>query len=121
MASLLEKEAVFSDEMALISGVINNRLERSFYLGIDASVRYGVRNFTTPLMKTELRKMTPYNVYRVKGLPPTPIANPSSMALIAACNPVKTDFVYYVLKGDKRHHFSKTLAEHNRAVHKYLR
>ena len=121
LASLLEKEASNIEEMALIAGVINNRLTQRMPLGIDASVRYGALNFNQPLLQSQLQTVTPYNTYKIKGLPPTPISNPSSAALLAACNPVKTDYLYYVSMDGKRHYFSKTLKEHHQAVHKYLR
>jgi len=121
LASLLEKEASNIDEMAVIAGVINNRLTQRMPLGIDAAVRYGVKNFSQPLLQSQLQTSTPYNTYKLKGLPPTPISNPSSAALLAACNPVKTDYLYYVSMDGKRHYFSKTLKEHHQAVHKYLR
>lgn len=121
LASLLEKEATDSAEMAIIAGVINNRLTKHMSLGIDAAVRYGVKNFSQPLLHSQLQTATPYNTYKLKGLPPTPISNPSSVALLAACNPAKTDYLYYVSMDGKRHYFSKTLKEHHQAVHKYLR
>jgi UPF0755 protein len=121
LASLLEKEAASVDEMAVIAGVINNRLTKRMPLGIDAAVRYGVKNFSQPLLQSQLQTLTPYNTYKLKGLPPTPISNPSSSALLAACNPVKTEYLYYVSMDGKRHYFSKTLKEHHQAVHKYLR
>ncbi|MBT4803752.1 MAG: endolytic transglycosylase MltG [Legionellales bacterium] len=121
LASLLEKEASDIEEMSLISGVINNRLRKNISLDIDASVRYGVKNFTKPILASELKELTPYNTYRLRGLPPTPIAMPSAAAILAACNPIDSDYFYYVSIDGKHHHFSKSLKEHNRAVHKYLR
>ena len=120
-ASLIEKETANPKEMRLISGVIQNRLRHHYYLGIDAAVRYGVRNFSKPLYRSELQAMTPYNTYRIKGLPPTPIAIPSSQALLAACDPAQPAFLYYVAIDGYSHHFSKTLQEHNKAVAKYRR
>ncbi|MBT4885484.1 MAG: endolytic transglycosylase MltG [Legionellales bacterium] len=121
LASLLEKEASDIDEMAIIAGVINNRLNKNISLDIDAAVRYGVGNFTKPILASELKKVTPYNTYKLRGLPPTPIAMPSGAAILAACNPINSDYYYYVSIDGKHHHFSKSLKEHNRAVHKYLR
>ena len=121
IASLLEKEAVGYDEMSLVSGVIENRLKKDMYLGIDASVRYGVKNFNKPLKMSELRKIGPYNTYRRKGLPITPIANPSKQALDAACNPTSSDYFYYVLESTDvdQHKFSRTYKEHRQAVKIY--
>jgi UPF0755 protein len=67
----------------------------------------------------DLRTKTPYNSYVVKGLPPTPIAMPSMDAIDAALHPAYTDYLYFVATGDGRHVFSKTLAEHDKAIQRY--
>jgi UPF0755 protein len=120
-ASLLEKEAVNYDEMGLIVGVINNRFKKNMKLEIDASVRYGVKNFTRPIYMSELKDKNKYNLYVYKGLPPSPIAMPSLPALSAVCNPIESDYLYYVLKSKDKHHFSKSLKEHKNAIKLYLR
>jgi len=72
-----------------------------------------------PLKRSDLKKDSPYNTYTRSGLPPGPISLPGRSALLAAANPLATEDLYFVAKGDRSHHFSKTLKEHNRAVKKY--
>lgn len=119
VASLLEKEAIGTEEMSLVASVISNRLKKNMKLDIDASVRYGVKNFNSPLLKSELRNNNPYNTYLNKGLPPTPIANPSVVALNSACSPANSDYYFYVVEDKGKHYFSKTLSEHRKAVKRY--
>ena len=119
IASLLEKEAIGNEEMSLVAGVVSNRLKKNMSLDIDASVRYGVKNFSSPLLKSELRNKNKYNLYLNKGLPPTPIANPSVIALNSACSPTKSSYYFYVVEDEGKHYFSKTLSEHRKAVKRY--
>lgn len=121
LASMVEKEAGVAAERSVIAGVFLNRLQRGMRLQSDPTVMYGIEDFTGPLTKTNLRTSTPYNTYTLKRLPAGPICNPGQGALQAVLMAEKTDFLYFVAKGKRRHHFSKTLREHNRAVYKYLR
>jgi UPF0755 protein len=73
--------------------------------------------YTGKIYKEDLLQDTPYNTYLHKGLPPTPIAIPSLAAIEAAMHPQQHDYFYFVAKGDGSHQFSKTLVEHNQAVH----
>jgi UPF0755 protein len=106
IASMIEKEAVVDSERPLIAAVIYNRLHAHIPLGIDATIRYalGVPG-TQSLTNADLRNATPYNSRLYKGLPPTPISNPGLKSMQAAAHPAKVDYLYFVAKPDKRHHY----------------
>ena len=105
VASLIEKEASVADERAKVAAVIYNRLKQNMALGIDATVRYAVDKWTGALTSEDLKVDSPYNTRTVKGLPPTPIANPGVAALRAALEPAAVDYLYYVLSDTQGHHF----------------
>ena len=106
IASMIEKEAVVPAERRLIAAVIYNRLHAKMPLGIDATIRYGLRiPGTKSLTKKALASSSPYNTRRFRGLPPTPIANPGLASIRAAAHPARVDYLYFVRKPDKRHHF----------------
>lgn len=123
LASLVEKETGAPEERPLIAGVFINRLRSGMRLQTDPSVIYGLGDkFDGNLRKADLLRDGPYNTYRRAGLPPTPIALPGAAALRAAVRPAETDAIFFVAtgRGDGRHVFSTTLAEHNAAVRAYL-
>src|SRR5581483_8092717 len=106
IASMIEKEAVVDSERPLIAAVIYNRLHARMPLGIDATLRYGLNvPGTKPLTKSDLANPTPYNTRLHLGLPPTPISNPGLPSLVAAAHPAKVNYLYFVAKPDKKHHF----------------
>ena len=106
VASMVERETVAPEERRLVAAVIYNRLRLDMPLGIDATLRYGLGiPGTRPLTKTQLRSSTPYNTRRFKGLPPTPIGNPGLPSMRAAARPANVDYLYYVRKPDRVHHF----------------
>ena len=119
IASLIEKETDGTDQRDIAS-VIYNRLQKpgetAGLLQIDASLLYGLPDHTGAITNADKAVDTPYNLYLHKGLPPTAIANPGSAALKAAMDPNDTDYYYYALGTDGKHHFSKTLSEHNAFV-----
>ncbi len=119
LASIIEKETGASFERPIISSVFHNRLKKKMRLESDPTVIYGINNFDGNLTRKHLITRTPYNTYKIKGLPAGPIANPGRAALEAALYPEKTVFIYFVSKKDSTHHFSTSLKEHNRAVRKY--
>ena len=119
LASIIQKEAGNNSEMPLISAAFHNRLRRGIALQADPTVIYGVKNFDGNLTRRHLREITPYNTYRVPGLPPGPIASPGRAALEAAANPAAVSYLYFVARGDGSHKFSNTLREHNAAVRRY--
>lgn len=121
VASMIEKETALAQEMPIIAGIILKRWQHQRLLQIDASVIYGLlpSDYQGNLTKQMLRKDTPYNTYIHKGLPPTPISMPSQQALQAALHPQKTDYWYYVAKGDGSHQFSKSLSGQRQAIQHY--
>ena len=119
LASIVEKETGRPEERPLIASVFLNRLRLGMRLESDPTVIYGIENFDGDLKKKDLADKTPYNTYVIHGLTPGPIANPGFESIKAVMDPARTDYLYFVSKNDGSHHFSKTLAEHNRAVEIY--
>jgi UPF0755 protein len=121
IASLVEREAQLARERPLIASVIYNRLRDGTPLGIDATIRYEIQNWSRPLRVSELEADTPYNSRLRRGLPPTPIGNPGLASLKAAAKPARTDYFFFVRKpGDSGEHaFSETNAEFERDVARY--
>jgi uncharacterized YceG family protein len=106
IASMIEKEVVAPEERGLVAAVIYNRLHDGMPLGIDATVRYGFNvPGTEPLKESQLNSLNPYNTRKVPGLPPTPIANPGLASMQAAAHPAKVDYLFFVRKPDRIHHF----------------
>jgi UPF0755 protein len=119
LASIIEKETALPEEKPLISAVFHNRLKKKIPLQSDPTVIYGIKNFNGNLTKEDLTRPTPYNTYRIAGLPPTPICNPGKDSLLAAVHPAPVPYLYFVSKNDGSHYFSCDIEEHNRAVWKY--
>ena len=117
-ASLIEKEACATLEKPLISSVFHNRMILGMRLQSDPTAVYGIDGFTGKIGPDDLLSESPYNTYRHEGLPPGPICNPGLDSIKAALWPAKTDYLYFVSKGDGTHVFSRTLQEHNRAISK---
>ncbi len=120
MASIVEKETGVAAERPQVASVFVNRLERGMRLETDPTVIYGVTNgegvLDRGLRRSELNRVTPYNTYRIDGLPPTPIANPGRAAIRAALNPDTTEYIFFVADGTGGHAFGRTLEEHNANV-----
>lgn len=121
LASMVEKEAVVPEEKPLIASVFRNRLKIGMPLQSDPTAIYGVRAFGGTVTKQDLQRQSPYNTYRVKGLPPGPIGNPGLDAIKAVLQPARTDYLYFVARKDGTHQFSRTLQEHNQGVHLFLK
>jgi UPF0755 protein len=121
LASMVEKEAVAPAERPLIASVFHNRLNKKMPLQSDPTAVYRLRAFAGKISKQDIQSDSPYNTYRISGLPPGPIGNPGSEAINAVLSPAKTKYLYFVAKLDGTHYFSTTLDEHNRAVQKYLK
>lgn len=120
MASIVEKETGAAADRGKVASVFVNRLQKGMLLQTDPTVIYGLgEKFDGNLRKVDLLSDTPYNTYTRPGLPPTPIALPGMASLDATLHPPKTDFLYFVARGDGSSAFSRTLEEHNRAVAKY--
>jgi UPF0755 protein len=120
LASIIEKETSVPDERRIVSSVFVNRLNRGMPLQTDPTVIYGITRgegvLGRGLRRSELDRETPWNTYKIRGLPPTPIANPGRAAIEAALNPEATDYIFFVADGTGGHAFAETLAEHNRNV-----
>ena len=121
MASLIEKETAVPEERELVAGVFVRRLKQNMKLQTDPTVIYALgESFDGNLRRRDLKVDSPFNTYRYRGLPPTPIAAAGRAAIRAALQPKPGEALYFVATEDNgRHHFSRTLAEHNRAVVKY--
>jgi UPF0755 protein len=106
IASMIEKEVVAPEERPLVAAVIYNRLKAGMTLGIDATIRYGLGvPPTESLRESHLADPTPYNTRIHAGLPPTPIANPGLASMQAAAHPADVNYLFFVRKPDKVHHF----------------
>lgn len=106
IASMVEKETLAPEERPLVAAVIYNRLHAHMPLGIDATLRYGLNiPPTKSILESQLQSNNPYNSRKLPGLPPTPIANPGLASIQAAAHPAKVDYLYFVRKPDKQHHF----------------
>ncbi|MBI3790688.1 MAG: endolytic transglycosylase MltG [Gemmatimonadetes bacterium] len=116
LASIIEKEAVKDEERAIISAVYHNRLRKGMPLQADPTVQYALGRKPGRVLFRDLRVRSPYNTYRVKGLPPGPIAAPGAKSLEAAVHPAKVPFLYFVAHPDGHHEFRTTYAEHAKAV-----
>jgi uncharacterized YceG family protein len=123
IASMIDREVQIAKERPLVAAVIYNRLKDGMPLGIDATLRYELKNWTDPLKVSELEADTPYNTRVNTGLTPTPIGNPGLASIEAAANPAKVDYLFYVVKpcGDGAHNFSSTDAEFQQDVDAYNR
>lgn len=119
LASIIEKEAVIPEEQPVISAVFWNRLRRGMPLQADPTVKYALGNNDQALTLTDLQVDSPFNTYRYRGLPPSPIASPGKAAILAVLSPAKVNYLYFVSMDGRRHFFSTTLDQHNSAVAKY--
>jgi UPF0755 protein len=114
VASIVEREAKVPDDQGRVAQVVYNRLARGMPLQLDSTVIYALGGHLTTLTKADFSITSPYNTYRVAGLPPTPIANPSEASLVAALNPTPGPWLYFVVVApDGTEAFSTTLAEQN--------
>ena len=119
LASLIEKETGDGTERPLVSAVFHNRLKIKIPLQSDPTVIYALQPPAKILTRKDLQSRSPYNTYRIKGLPPSPICNPGLSSLRAALFPAPVPYLYFVSKNDGTHLFSVDLDDHNRAVKFY--
>jgi UPF0755 protein len=121
IASMVEREAQVARERRLVASVIYNRLRQGMPLGIDATIRYALNQWTRPLRESELATSSPYNTRTNVGLPPGPIGNPGLASIRAAARPARSDYLFYVVKpcAGGEHSFSSTDAEFQRDVARY--
>ncbi len=120
MASILEREANTPEDMQTVAGILWNRIKLGMPLQVDAAFGYArQQNGYTPTA-ADLEGDSPYNTYRNKGLPPTPISNPGLAALRAAATPAKTSYLYYLTGKDGAMHYAQTFEQHKRNRELYL-
>ncbi len=115
LASIVEREAVAVEEQPIISGVFLRRLKLNRRLESCATINYALGTNKKRLTYADLEVDSPFNTYRYHGLPPGPISNPGRAALLAVLYPAKTEYLYFVARGDGTHIFSRTNREHERA------
>lgn len=123
IAAMIDKEVIHDDEKPLVSSVIHNRLSQNMKLGIDATVKYATGKDDARVLNSDLEYDSPYNTYKVTGLPLGPICSGiSDSAIEAARNPAQTDYVYYVLKDKEGHHFfTNNVQDFENAKQEYLK
>ena len=126
LASLVEMETTDPSELGEVAGVFKRRLQAGMRLQTDPTVVYGIEGrqdqpFDGRIRRVHLQTDHPWNTYTRHGLPPTPIGLPGLASIRAAARPAEGDTYYFVARGDGTHQFSRTLAEHNRAVDRYIR
>ncbi len=123
LASMVEKEAGNEEDKKKVASVFLNRLKKKMRLQSDPTVVYSLTEGREPLNRelnrSDLKTKSPFNTYKIDGLPPSPICNPSKSSIYAVSNPLKTDFLFFVANGEGGHNFSKDLKQHNRFVKEY--
>lgn len=112
MASILEREAQIATEKPIMASVFYNRLKKGMKLASDATVNFAYDYKKKRMYYKDLKIDSPYNTYMYKGLPPGPIANPDYESVMAAINPAKTKYLFFVATGGGHHTFTKTYREH---------
>lgn len=119
LASMIGKESMTSSEKPLISAVFHNRMKIGMKLQSDPTAIYGLKDEVKTILSKHLKLDNPYNTYRIKGLPPGPIASPGIDSIKAALNPASVNYLYFVSKNDGTHYFSSDLASHINATARY--
>ena len=126
VASLVEREAKNDTDRPLVASVILNRLNIGMKLDIDATIQYALgyqadqkRWWKKDLTTDDLSLNSPYNTYKVSGLPPTPISNPGLASLNAVVNPANTNYLFYMTDSKGITHFAATIEEHNANIKKF--
>ncbi len=123
LASLLERETKTDGERPTVAGILIKRLNSGWPLQIDAAVQYAVgtsKDWWPILTLDNLSIKSPYNTYKNRGLPPTPIASPGLASIKAALNPTESNYWYYIHDKNGLIHYAETLEEHNANIAKYL-
>ena len=115
LASIVEREARRPEERPVIAAVYLNRLKAGMLLQADPTVQFALGRHTPRVLLKDLEKDSPYNTYKYPGLPPGPIASPGTASIVAALNPAKVDYLYFVAAPDGHHEFRRTLSEHEQA------
>ena len=118
-ASIVGKESGNKEEKPIIAAVFYNRLKKRMPLQSDPTAVYDLKDFSGKVMRSHLKRNSPYNTYKIRGLPPGPIANPGIDSLKATLNPAQVNYLYFVSKKDGSHYFSSSLDMHNKATNHY--
>jgi UPF0755 protein len=121
LASIVQGESGINEELPIIAGVYFNRLRKNMRLEADPTIQYLIPGSPRRLQFSDLRVKSPYNTYLNYGLPPGPVNNPGRQAILGVLYPEKHQYLYFVATGVGGHHFSKTYAEHQRAIRTYKR
>jgi len=121
LASLLEKEVKNYEDKQIVAGILLKRLQNNWFLQVDASIGYALDKPLKELTSVDLQIDSPYNTYKYKGLPPTPICNPGLESILAVLYHKDSDYWYYLSTPQGKTIFSKTLEEHNLAIKKYYK
>jgi UPF0755 protein len=123
LASIVERETGVSSERPKVAAVFVNRLKKRMRLQSDPTIIYGLVGgkgaLGRPIRRSEIRRKTAYNTYRINGLPPTPIANPGRASIAAVLNPADSKALYFVADGTGGHAFAETLEQHNKNVRRW--
>jgi UPF0755 protein len=123
LASIVEKETAIAAERPQVAAVFINRLRAGMRLQSDPTIIYGITKgkskLDRPILKSDIEEKTPYNTYRIAGLPPTPIDNPGKESIAAVLNPIDSKALYFVADGSGGHVFAETLDEHHKNVRKW--
>jgi UPF0755 protein len=123
LASIVERETGVSSERPQVAAVFVNRLKKRMRLQSDPTIIYGLVGgkgaLGRPIRRSEIRRKTAYNTYRINGLPPTPIANPGRASIAAVLNPADSKALYFVADGTGGHAFAETLEQHNKNVRRW--
>lgn len=121
MASIIEKEANTADEMPIISGILWKRIDQGLALQVDAPFLYTLGKSSSEITRKDLASNSPYNTYKHKGLPPTPIANPGLDAIRAALAPEASPYMFYLHDKGGVIHYASTYAQHKKNIAAYLK
>lgn len=121
LASIIEGEAFFDDERAMIAGVYHNRLHKGMKLEADPTIQYIIPDGPRRILHSDLQIDHPYNTYRYYGLPPGPICNPRLASIVAALYPARHNYYFFVADGKGGHWFATTYAQHLVNVRKFRR
>lgn len=121
MASIVEAEVPHEEDRPVIAGILWKRLDAGMALQVDSTLNYATGGKNAALTREELAIDSPYNTYKYRGLPPTPIGNPGLSALQAAIYPQHSAYWYFLSDTDGKTHFAKDLDEHNENKARYLR
>lgn len=121
MASIVEEEANDEESRRIVAGILWDRLKNNMPLQVDATFKYIIGKTSAELTMDDLRIDSPYNTYRYKGLPPTPIASPGLESILATVKPIDTPYVYFLTGDDGKMYYAKTLDEHNKNKAKHIK